>query len=124
MPSNTKLTLTAGRTARIGNVGIATSFYSDRNDDIAEALVKLLVETKQDIPDFLERYVPEGTREGTAKLDFDDDSAGEEENKEEEAEGTAAGNKDGSESAEPATDAASESSSEKPKVAEFAEAAW
>lgn len=59
-----------GRTARIGNVGLATSFYNDRNEDIAEDLVRLLLETKQEIPDFLESYKPEDIE----NLQFDDDT--------------------------------------------------
>lgn len=59
-----------GRTARIGNVGMSTSFYNERNEDIAEALTKLLVETKQVVPDFLESYKPENDQE----LKFDDDT--------------------------------------------------
>ena len=59
-----------GRTARIGNEGLATSFYNDRNEDIAESLVKILLETKQEIPDFLSSYVPEDP----TKLEFDDDT--------------------------------------------------
>jgi ATP-dependent RNA helicase DDX3X len=47
-----------GRTARIGNEGMATSFYNDRNDDIAEDLCKILIESKQEIPDFLEDKKP------------------------------------------------------------------
>ncbi|KAF2691836.1 DEAD-domain-containing protein [Lentithecium fluviatile CBS 122367] len=50
-----------GRTARIGNEGKATSFYNDRNDDIAPDLCKILIESKQEIPDFLEQYKPEDT---------------------------------------------------------------
>jgi ATP-dependent RNA helicase DDX3X len=49
-----------GRTARIGNEGKATSFFNDRNDDIGEALCKILTESKQEIPDFLEQFKPEG----------------------------------------------------------------
>lgn len=48
-----------GRTARIGNSGKATSFFNDRNDDIGEDLCKILIESKQDIPDFLEQFKPE-----------------------------------------------------------------
>lgn len=59
-----------GRTARIGNQGLATSFYNDRNDDIAQDLVNVLVECDQEVPDFLEQYKPE---EGN-KIDFDDDT--------------------------------------------------
>ncbi|KAF7587753.1 hypothetical protein BBP40_006798 [Aspergillus hancockii] len=48
-----------GRTARIGNEGIATSFYNhDRDSGLAPDLVKLLLETKQKVPDFLEPYKP------------------------------------------------------------------
>jgi len=59
-----------GRTARIGNVGMATSFYNEKNENIAEALVKVLLETKQEIPDFLEGYKPEDVD----NLAFDDDT--------------------------------------------------
>ena len=59
-----------GRTARIGNIGMATSFYNERNEDIAEPLTKLLVENHQIVPDFLEGYKPENEDE----LKFDDDT--------------------------------------------------
>ena len=65
-----------GRTARIGNHGVATSFYNDKNEDIVDDLVKVLLECNQDIPDFLEPHKPE---EG-AELDFNDDSDKEGEN--------------------------------------------
>lgn len=64
-----------GRTARIGNTGIATSFYNDRNEDIAEALTKVLMETGNEVPDFLEGYKPTDGEQ----LDFDDDSDKEDE---------------------------------------------
>lgn len=47
-----------GRTARIGNEGKSMSFYNDRNDDLAEDLVKILVESKQTVPEFLEQFMP------------------------------------------------------------------
>lgn len=78
-----------GRTARIGNVGLATSFYNERNEDIAAALVRILLETNQNIPDFLDAYKPEDE----TKLDFDDDTDNEGED-EAEAEGSAAAKKD------------------------------
>lgn len=59
-----------GRTARIGNIGLATSLYNDRNEDLAEGLAKLLVETGQEVPDFLESFKPEDA----ANIDFDDDT--------------------------------------------------
>lgn len=48
-----------GRTGRIGNQGHATSFYNDRNEDFAPKLVKLLVEAKQEVPEFLDMHKPE-----------------------------------------------------------------
>lgn len=49
-----------GRTARIGHKGLAVSFYSERNEDIAEKLVNVLLECGCDVPDFLQQYIPEG----------------------------------------------------------------
>lgn len=64
-----------GRTARIGNKGQATSFYNDRDSDLGEGLVKLLLESKQVVPDFLQQFVPEG---GVVTWDDDTDDEGEE----------------------------------------------
>lgn len=64
-----------GRTARIGNIGLSTSFFNEKNEDIATGLVKILLETKQDIPEFLEAYKPEDL----TNIDFEDDSDAEEE---------------------------------------------
>jgi ATP-dependent RNA helicase DDX3X len=61
-----------GRTGRIGNLGIATSFYNERDEDLAEELVKTLLETGQEVPDFLLEHVPEGGAD--AKLVFAADS--------------------------------------------------
>ncbi|KIW07876.1 uncharacterized protein PV09_01789 [Verruconis gallopava] len=47
-----------GRTGRLGHLGLATSFYNERNDDLAPDLVKILMETNQEIPDFLEDFKP------------------------------------------------------------------
>ncbi|GIC86657.1 DEAD/DEAH box helicase [Aspergillus udagawae] len=58
-----------GRTARIGNEGLATSFYNDRNSDIAPDLVKILIESGQKVPDFLESYKP-----ADEVVKFDDDT--------------------------------------------------
>lgn len=64
-----------GRTARIGNEGIATSFYNERNEDLAPDLVKILLECKQEVPDFLEGFTP-----SEGKLIFDDETDDEEYN--------------------------------------------
>lgn len=67
-----------GRTARIGNEGIATSLYNhEKNTDIASDLVKVLLENKQAVPDFLEELKPEG------ELVFDDDNSEEDEENQE-----------------------------------------
>lgn len=58
-----------GRTARIGNRGLATSFYNERNEDIAQDLVNVLVECEQEVPDFLSHLKPEPT-----EIQFDDNS--------------------------------------------------
>lgn len=43
-----------GRTGRMGNLGVATSFFNDKNRNIAGDLHELLIEAKQVVPDFLE----------------------------------------------------------------------
>lgn len=60
---------TLGRTARIGNEGLATSFYNDGDSDLGSDLVKVLLETGQKIPDFLQDFTPSDNI-----LVFDDDS--------------------------------------------------
>src|SRR5690606_18457227 len=44
-------------TARVGNRCFATSFYNHKNESIANELTKLLVECKQEFPEFLQSYV-------------------------------------------------------------------
>lgn len=61
-----------GRTARIGHLGTSTSFFSDRDEQLAPALVKILKENDQPVPDFLQNLA--GETGGT-----DDNSAGNEE---------------------------------------------
>jgi len=64
--------MTLGRTARIGNHGLATSFFNEANTDIALDLVKILIESNQVVPGFLEQYRPEG------ELNFDESDSDEE----------------------------------------------
>ncbi|CAG8453063.1 8875_t:CDS:10 [Ambispora gerdemannii] len=45
-----------GRTARVGNQGLATTFYNNSNEAIARDLVRLLLECEQEIPDFFKQY--------------------------------------------------------------------
>ncbi len=42
-----------GRTGRVGNVGAATSFFTDKNRNIQRDLMDLLVEAKQEIPPWM-----------------------------------------------------------------------
>uniref|UniRef100_A0A3B3RJR0 RNA helicase n=1 Tax=Paramormyrops kingsleyae TaxID=1676925 RepID=A0A3B3RJR0_9TELE len=43
-----------GRTGRVGNLGLATSFFNDKNSNITKDLLDLLVEAKQEVPSWLE----------------------------------------------------------------------
>ncbi|KAL1843933.1 hypothetical protein VTJ49DRAFT_6876 [Mycothermus thermophilus] len=69
-----------GRTGRIGHRGLATSFYSERDEPIASVLTRTLLETNQEIPDFLQQYVPENYTPETLKFeadsDFEEDAGG------------------------------------------------
>lgn len=73
-----ELTRCSGRTGRIGNDGLATSFFTNRDEDLARSLTLTLLETNQSIPDFLEEHIPEGfVPDGTGDkslLHFDADS--------------------------------------------------
>jgi ATP-dependent RNA helicase DDX3X len=66
--------LCPGRTGRVGNEGLATSFYNERDEPMASFLAKILVENGWEVPDFLEEYKPADVE----NLDFDDDSGNEE----------------------------------------------
>ncbi|KAK8073769.1 ATP-dependent RNA helicase [Apiospora phragmitis] len=70
----TEYTHRIGRTGRIGNRGTAFSFYTDRDEPMAEQLTFGLLEMKQEIPDFLQQYVPEGGDEAVKNIKFDYDS--------------------------------------------------
>ncbi|KAK5136145.1 hypothetical protein LTR08_003982 [Meristemomyces frigidus] len=59
-----------GRTARIGHQGLATSFYNEKNDDIAQDLVNVLVECECEVPEFLAHLKPQDGE----TLQFDDDT--------------------------------------------------
>ena len=59
-----------GRTARIGHTGLATSFYNERDEGLAQDLVNVLVECGCEVPEFLNHLIPE---EG-GKIEFNDDS--------------------------------------------------
>lgn len=48
-----------GRTARIGNEGLATSFYNEKDFALAPFLTKILLETDQAVPEFLQEFKPD-----------------------------------------------------------------
>ncbi|KAJ5820329.1 ATP-dependent RNA helicase ded1 [Penicillium riverlandense] len=75
-----------GRTARIGNEGLATSFYNDGDSDMGNDLVKILMETGQKIPDFLQHFTPSDNI-----LVFDDDSNDSQDGDADEGNGTQGG---------------------------------
>ncbi|RFU76909.1 dead deah box rna helicase [Trichoderma arundinaceum] len=62
-----------GRTGRIGHRGVATSFFTDRDDAISSVLTRTLLKTNQEIPDFLQSYIPENYSSGT-KVKFETES--------------------------------------------------
>lgn len=62
----------SGRTGRIGHRGLATSFYTERDEAIASVLVRTLLETQQAVPDFLAHHMPEG--EDLKQLKFESEN--------------------------------------------------
>uniref|UniRef100_U3FZ34 RNA helicase n=1 Tax=Micrurus fulvius TaxID=8637 RepID=U3FZ34_MICFL len=53
-----------GRTGRVGNLGLATSFFNERNANIIKDLLDLLVEAKQEVPSWLENMAYEHQHKG------------------------------------------------------------
>lgn len=49
-----------GRTGRMGNLGLATSFFNDRNRNLATGMLDLLIEAKQEYPSWLENVAADG----------------------------------------------------------------
>ncbi|TGZ75127.1 hypothetical protein CRM22_000556 [Opisthorchis felineus] len=53
-----------GRTGRVGNLGIATSFFNDKNRNLARGLVELLEEVNQSVPSWLRALVTDSRQSG------------------------------------------------------------
>ncbi|XP_010888279.1 DEAD-box helicase 3 X-linked a isoform X6 [Esox lucius] len=53
-----------GRTGRVGNLGLATSFFNDKNSNITKDLLDILVEAKQEVPSWLESLGYENPHKG------------------------------------------------------------
>ncbi|XP_047391897.1 ATP-dependent RNA helicase DDX3X-like isoform X3 [Sciurus carolinensis] len=56
-----------GRTGRVGNLGLATSFFNKRNVNITKDLLDLLVEAKQEVPSWLENMAYEHHYKGSSR---------------------------------------------------------
>ncbi|KAI8510338.1 ATP-dependent RNA helicase ddx3x [Branchiostoma belcheri] len=52
-----------GRTGRVGNLGLATSFFNDKNRNVVRDLVDILIESKQELPSWLESMAYEERRQ-------------------------------------------------------------
>lgn len=57
-----------GRTGRVGNLGLATSFCNERNRNICKDLLTLLAETKQDVPSWLESMAYDARQQARGKF--------------------------------------------------------
>ena len=59
-----------GRTGRVGNAGTAISFYEPNNNSgLASKLVKILIEAKQEVPDFLACYKDDAMAVDSGEVD-------------------------------------------------------
>ncbi|VBB32467.1 unnamed protein product [Acanthocheilonema viteae] len=58
-----------GRTGRVGNIGLATSFFTDRNRNISHDLMDLLVESNQEVPDWLNKMTKGSSRSASKYYD-------------------------------------------------------
>ncbi|XP_069873457.1 ATP-dependent RNA helicase DDX3X-like [Dipodomys merriami] len=56
-----------GRTGRVGNLGLATSFFNERNTNITKDLLDLLIEAKQAVPSWLESMAYEHHYKGGSR---------------------------------------------------------
>lgn len=56
-----------GRTGRVGNLGLATSFFNEKNSNITKDLLDLLVEAKQEVPSWLENLAYEHQHKSTGR---------------------------------------------------------
>ncbi|KAL6221219.1 hypothetical protein ACLB2K_008971 [Fragaria x ananassa] len=53
-----------GRTGRAGKSGLATAFFSEKNQPLAKSLVELMKEAKQEVPNWLNDYAKESSPYG------------------------------------------------------------
>lgn len=48
-----------GRTGRVGNLGLATSFFNDKNRNICKDLMEILIHSKQEVPSWMDSLTSE-----------------------------------------------------------------
>merc|ERR1711878_266618 len=53
-----------GRTGRMGDLGLATSFFNDKNRNLVKELVELIIESNQELPSWLEALAMESRSYG------------------------------------------------------------
>ncbi|XP_065055809.1 ATP-dependent RNA helicase DDX3X-like [Rhopilema esculentum] len=56
-----------GRTGRVGHTGLATSFFNEKNRNVARDLMDLLTEAKQEVPNWLESMAYQAQQHQAAK---------------------------------------------------------
>ncbi|XP_016105456.1 putative ATP-dependent RNA helicase an3 isoform X1 [Sinocyclocheilus grahami] len=56
-----------GRTGRVGNLGLATSFFNDKNSNITKDLLDIVVEAKQEVPSWLESLAYEHQHKSSSR---------------------------------------------------------
>ena len=56
-----------GYRGRVGNHGLATSFFNERNINLTKDLLDLLVEAKQEVPSWLENMAFEHHYKGSSR---------------------------------------------------------
>ncbi|XP_051259228.1 DEAD-box helicase 3 X-linked a isoform X2 [Dicentrarchus labrax] len=56
-----------GRTGRVGNLGLATSFFNDKNSNITKDLLDILVEAHQEVPSWLESLAYEHQHKSSSR---------------------------------------------------------
>eukprot|EP00116_Pleurobrachia_bachei_P006844 sb/3467106/ len=65
-----------GRTGRVGNLGLATSFFNEKNMNIARDLLPILTECDQEIPTWMEGVAREHSNRRTHKKPFNQSFGG------------------------------------------------
>ncbi|XP_077987990.1 ATP-dependent RNA helicase DDX3Y-like isoform X2 [Glandiceps talaboti] len=56
-----------GRTGRVGNLGLATSFFNEKNRNVVRDLMEILVENKMEIPSWLESMAYDAKHSGSTR---------------------------------------------------------